>query len=62
MKLKVVTLSTQQQGRQVPVIILKEGANETKGKDALKNNITASKLIAQVLCSSLGPRGMNKML
>lgn len=62
MKLKVVTLSTQQQGRQVPVLILKEGASETKGKDALKNNIAASKLIAQVLRSSLGPRGMDKML
>jgi archaeal chaperonin len=62
MELNVVTLSTQQQGRQVPVLILKEGASETKGKDALKNNIAASKLIAQVVRSSLGPRGMDKML
>src|ERR1043166_6969246 len=47
---------------QVPVLLLKEGTNETKGKDAQKNNITAAKLIAEVVKSSLGPRGMDKML
>src|SRR3954447_23302402 len=46
----------------VPVLILKEGATPTKGKDAQKNNITAAKLIAEVVRSSLGPRGMDKML
>jgi archaeal chaperonin len=46
----------------VPVLILKEGATQTKGKDAQKNNITAAKLIAEVVASSLGPRGMDKML
>ncbi len=46
----------------MPIILLKEGATETKGKDARKNNITAAKLIAQVIRSSLGPRGMDKML
>jgi thermosome len=46
----------------VPVLILKEGATQTKGKDAQKNNITAAKLIAEVVRSSLGPRGMDKML
>src|SRR6266540_4708948 len=46
----------------VPVIILKEGATQTKGRDAQKNNITAAKLIAEVVASSLGPRGMDKML
>ena len=46
----------------VPVLILKEGATQTKGRDAQKNNITAAKLIAEVVRSSLGPRGMDKML
>src|SRR5687767_10976827 len=46
----------------VPVLILKEGSTQTKGRDAQKNNITAAKLIAEVVRSSLGPRGMDKML
>src|SRR5574339_131198 len=46
----------------VPVVILKEGAQQTKGRDAQKNNLTAAKLIAEVVKSSLGPRGMDKML
>src|SRR6266498_1550636 len=46
----------------MPVLILKEGASQTKGRDAQKNNITAAKLIAEVVASSLGPRGMDKML
>ncbi len=44
------------------VFILKEGSNETKGRDAQKNNIFAAKLIAEIVKSSLGPRGMDKML
>src|SRR6476659_8387824 len=54
-------MSAYQQGR-VPILLLKEGATETKGKDARKNSITAAKLIAKVIRSSLGPRGMDKML
>ena len=46
----------------MPVLILKEGATQTKGRDAQKNNIAAAKLIAEVVKSSLGPRGMDKML
>ena len=46
----------------VPVLILKEGSTQTKGRDAQKNNITAAKLIADIVRSSLGPRGMDKML
>src|SRR5256712_9371099 len=46
----------------VPVLILKEGASQTKGRDAQKNNIAAAKLIAEIVRSSLGPRGMDKML
>ncbi|HXG07235.1 MAG TPA: TCP-1/cpn60 chaperonin family protein, partial [Nitrososphaera sp.] len=46
----------------VPVLILKEGTRETKGREAQKNNITAAKLIAEIVKTSLGPRGMDKML
>lgn len=55
-------MSNQNAAGGVPVLILKEGATQTKGKDAQKNNITAAKLIAEVVRSSLGPRGMDKML
>jgi thermosome len=58
------TLSTQQglNGPQVPILLLKEGTSQTKGRDAKKNNITAAKTIAEVVKTSLGPRGMDKML
>ena len=45
-----------------PVIILKEGSSENKGKEAQRNNIMAAKLISEIIRSSLGPRGMDKML
>ena len=43
-------------------IILKEGSEESRGREAQKNNISAAKLIAEVVRTSLGPRGMDKML
>jgi len=46
----------------MPVVLLKDGATETKGREAQKNNIAASKIIAEIVRSSLGPRGMDKML
>jgi thermosome len=46
----------------MPVLILREGTKESKGKEAQKNNITAAKLIAEIVKTSLGPRGMDKML
>src|SRR3989337_2668209 len=46
----------------MPVILLREGATETKGREAQKNNIAACKIIAEIVKSSLGPRGMEKML
>jgi thermosome len=49
-------------GPQIPIVLLKEGTTETKGKDAKKNNITAAKTVAELVRSSLGPRGMDKML
>ena len=45
-----------------PIIILKEGSSESKGREAQRNNIMAAKLISEVVRSSLGPRGMDKML
>ena len=45
-----------------PVIILKEGSGESRGREAQRNNVTAAKLIAEVVRTSLGPRGMDKML
>lgn len=46
----------------IPVIVLKEGSKQSRGKDAQRNNIAAAKLIAEIISTSLGPRGMDKML
>ena len=51
-----------QQGPNGPVLVLKESALQQKGKDAQQNNIAAAKLVAQLVRSSLGPRGLDKML
>lgn len=55
-------MSTQATRGTMPVVLLKEGASETKGREAVKNNISASKIIAEIVRTSLGPRGMDKML
>ena len=46
----------------VPIIILKEGTEETKEKEARMQNINAIKAITETVKSTLGPKGMNKML
>ena len=46
----------------MPVVLLKDGAEQSKGRDAQKNNIAAAKIIAEIVHTSLGPRGMDKML
>ena len=46
----------------MPVVILKDGAEQSKGREAQKNNIAAAKIIAEIVHTSLGPRGMDKML
>ncbi len=51
-----------QQTPQGPVLVLKESAFQQKGRDAQKNNIAAAKLVAELVRTSLGPRGMDKML
>jgi len=45
-----------------PVLILKEGSERTRGKDAQSRNILAAKTIAAAVRSTLGPKGMDKML
>ena len=45
-----------------PVLILKEGTTRSRGKEAQRNNIMAARLIGEVLKTTLGPRGMDKML
>jgi thermosome len=49
-------------GGQTPILILKEGTTREKGKGAHQNNIAAAKAIADAIRSTLGPRGMDKML
>jgi len=51
-----------QQTPQGPVLVLKESALQQKGRDAQANNIMAAKLVADLVRTSLGPRGMDKML
>jgi len=46
----------------VPVLILKEGSSRSRGRDAQHNNIMAARIIAEAVKSSLGPKGMDKML
>jgi thermosome len=45
-----------------PVLILKEGATRNRGRDAQRGNITAAIIVSEVVKSTLGPRGMDKML
>ncbi len=45
-----------------PVIILREGTSRNRGRDAQRGNILAAKIIAETVRTSLGPRGMDKML
>jgi len=45
-----------------PVYILKEDTQRSKGRDARKANIMAAQIMAEVLKTTLGPRGMDKML
>jgi len=46
----------------VPVLVLKEGTGRTYGKEAQRNNIMAARTIAETVKTTLGPRGMDKML
>jgi thermosome len=45
-----------------PVLILSEGTMRNRGKDAQKNNIAAARVVSDAVRSTLGPKGMDKML
>jgi len=45
-----------------PVFVLKEGSSRSRGRDAQRSNMTAARIVAEVVKSTLGPRGMDKML
>jgi thermosome len=45
-----------------PIFILPEGTLRTRGKDAQRNNIAAAKMVADTVRTTLGPKGMDKML
>jgi len=58
--MKMAYLTTTASGQ--PVLILKEGTSRTRGREAQRNNIMAARVIGEVLKTTLGPRGMDKML
>jgi len=49
-------------GSQQPILILKEGTSESHGSEAWHSNISAATIVAEVVRTSLGPKGMDKML
>jgi thermosome len=55
-------MSSTQAGQGTPVLILKEGSNRSTGRDALRANIMAARVIGETIKTSLGPKGMDKML
>ena len=55
-------MASQQSAGGVPVLVLKEGSSRSRGKEALNTNIEAAKIVAEAVKSSLGPKGMDKML
>ncbi|ABN70007.1 thermosome subunit [Staphylothermus marinus F1] len=46
----------------IPVLILKEGTQRTAGRDALRTNIMAARAVAEMIKTTYGPKGMDKML
>ncbi len=46
----------------IPIMVLREGSNRSRGRDAQHGNITAAKVVAESVRSALGPKGMDKML
>lgn len=51
-----------QQGSNQPIFILADNVQRTIGRDAQRNNIMAAKLVAETVRTTLGPKGMDKML
>jgi len=46
----------------IPILILREGSERKQGKDAQRNNIAAAIAVAEAVRTTLGPKGMDKML
>ncbi|MFA5572432.1 MAG: thermosome subunit beta [Candidatus Bathyarchaeia archaeon] len=46
----------------IPIMVLKEGSSRNRGRDAQHGNITAAKVVAESVRSTLGPKSMDKML
>jgi thermosome len=44
------------------ILILKEGSSRNRGKDAQRSNISAARIVSEVVKTTLGPRGMDKMM
>jgi thermosome len=55
-------LSSNTQAGAVPVLVLKEGTDRSRGREAQHTNITAAKIVGESIRSALGPKGMDKML
>jgi len=55
-------LSSNTQPGGVPVLVLREGSDRSRGKQAQHSNIMAAKIVAESVRSALGPKGMDKML
>jgi thermosome len=50
------------QSGSIPILVMREGSGRSRGRDAQRNNIMAARTIAEAVKSSLGPKGMDKML
>ena len=55
-------MSSNAQTGGVPVLVLREGSNRSRGREAQHANIMAAKIVAESVRSALGPKGMDKML
>lgn len=55
-------MSSPQSAGGVPVLVLKEGSSRSRGREAQHTNIEAARIVAETVKSSLGPKGMDKML
>merc|ERR1712136_430735 len=54
--------STNQQNMQAPIILLKEGTDTSQGIPQLVSNINACQVISEAIRTTLGPRGMDKLI
>ena len=50
------------QAGSIPILVMREGSGRSGGRDAQRNNIMAARTIAEAVKSSLGPKGMDKMM